>query len=513
MKRKTLMMLVGSMILVLMMGTAVQAQTVNIVLPGPEPADDWDQVQDIANERLENDGYDFQIDVKFIPYSDYKDKTLVQLATGEPIDLIHDAPWHGRDQKINAGYYYPLEDLLEEHGERVYDYREPEDFESGKFKVDGERKLIGIPNKKSYGDVVNTLVRKDIREELGFEPITTLEELEDFAYAVRDEKPELVPMIAPNVDRFGLHVGQMKLTEDERTPKFIFDHASGLFWIAGDPNDPVEALDERGIATEPGEPLLSWLKRMRRWYQDGLIHSDILAIDDLNSYQNSGNVAISFQSNSTVPMSYQEALKSTDPNAEWELVSLHSYLRGQHGTDNQIYMPISGENKVEAMQFLNWANKQENYDLLVYGIEGEHWEKTDPGFYKPLKNFDYRAWAWLENYETARIDSTLPEFQQEYLLSTQEIENVKIDPYGTFNMDKEPIKNEETRFAALRDKYWPAIITGVVDPEEHLEKFASEGGDIIDTIIKERRRQKAEFAIEQGYIDRDYAIEQGYIEE
>lgn len=63
------------------------------------------------------------------------------------------------------------------------------------------------------------------------------------------------------------------------------------------------------------------------------------------------------------------------------------------------------------------------------------------------------------------------------------------DVAAGFTFNAEPVKNELAQFKAIEGKYYSAIFNGMVDPETYLEKFKSEGGDLLKKIQNELQKQ------------------------
>ncbi len=101
---------------------------------------------------------------------------------------------------------------------------------------------------------------------------------------------------------------------------------------------------------------MEWLERFRKWYQDGLMNTDILAINDLESYVLTGTWQYA---GGHVRAEHRQILAESLPGAEWEsIIFAEKPWVSDFAAWNFISVPKGSENKVEAIKFLNWANKR-----------------------------------------------------------------------------------------------------------------------------------------------------------
>ena len=107
--------------------------TLKIYMPGDRSAD-FDKIKEEAEKRMA-DTVNVKLDVVFVPWADLATKTQMVLASGESVDLIFDAPWNGIQNKINAGNYEPLEELLKKYGQDILKTTPQKMFDANKFEV------------------------------------------------------------------------------------------------------------------------------------------------------------------------------------------------------------------------------------------------------------------------------------------------------------------------------------------------------------------------------------------
>ncbi|MFD2329924.1 hypothetical protein ACFSR7_11800 [Cohnella sp. GCM10020058] len=70
---------------------AKDAVSLKIMIPGDRPSD-MDKVIAEAEKRMAEKGLNIKLDMTFVPWADFGQKSQVSLTAGESIDLIFDAP-------------------------------------------------------------------------------------------------------------------------------------------------------------------------------------------------------------------------------------------------------------------------------------------------------------------------------------------------------------------------------------------------------------------------------------
>ncbi|WP_079908724.1 DUF3502 domain-containing protein [Paenibacillus sp. 32352] len=467
-------------------GKKQEPVTLKIMVPGDRPKD-FDEVIQEAEKRMAN-SVNVKLDVVFVPWADLAQKTQVTLSSGEEIDLIFDAPWLHLTQQIAAGSYAPLDDLLRQYGPTILKNRPQQMWDANKF--DG--KIMGIPNGNSFLQGRVYYVRKDLREQLNIPPIKTYDELIRFAYAVRDGVPNITPFIPAGQDvKKGLSEG-------------AFRH----YWADNKENiAPSPALSESLVLYTKNndgkiynlfdqmEPMVwSWIQNARKLYQDKIISQDVLAIKDEAELLKQGKAAIIASNDFGVRDDVQKALKNANPKAELEAVTFMNLEKGAMVTNslqyNFISVPVVSKHKERAIQFLEWANQKENYDLLVYGIKDKNWEAVGDDQYKfEGDGYKWFPFVWVWNPTTDRQDASQDEETKRLNKWTSDASNFKIDKLSGFTFNNAAVSNEISQYVSIEAKYYSALFNGVVDPETYWSKFKAEAAPLAKKIQLEEQKQ------------------------
>lgn len=136
---------------------------------------------------------------------------------------------------------------------------------------------------------------------------------------------------------------------------------------------------------------------------------------------------------------------------------------------------------------------KELYNTLIYGLEGQDYNKVDDNRIDPIDNGYY-----VLNWQIGSVFNSylIPGQDDDIWEQTKSInDNAIIDPLIGFNFDREPVRNEMARISAINSEYQPIFQHGLKDPEEALiEKQAKLETAGIDSVIEEINNQLAEWS-------------------
>jgi putative aldouronate transport system substrate-binding protein len=439
--------------LVLMAGMSVAQDeldevTLKIMLPGDRPAQ-MDEIIAEAERRMAEEGLNIRLDVIFIPWADLGNISI-RLAAGEEVDLVFDAPWLAFEQNVAQEFYIPLNDLLEEYGPTVWELRPEAMWEANGF--DGV--YYAVPLETQIGPKKAWQYRKDLADELGLGPIETLEDVEEFLYAVKENYPNIVP------SGFG---------PDGPVTHLLYNHPdlslrgyrAGLMdvlYFRG--NDGIL----RNMFEERDPTFWGYVERVAQWRADGLLPPEIAPGDQYTI--GAGGVALTPANDFGAPAAAIAQVEALGGELDWfALIDQSEQWVSGFIVGNLIAIPYSSRNPERAMMFLNWANDKENYDLLAYGIEGVHWEAVGDDQYIPNPDNLYRwypfAWVWNPVHE--RLNAAALDGVAEWTTWNSDPDNFRVELLVGFRFNAEPVLAEVSELAALYDQYFKPLSFGVVD--------------------------------------------------
>ena len=236
---------------------------------------------------------------------------------------------------------------------------------------------------------------------------------------------------------------------------------------------------------------------MSEWYEKGYIRKDILE----NPTEKTGDYLLSWTS---VFKGTEERLEKTY-NKPMKPCLTNDYLYvGYNASSTNTGISAHSKNPERAMQVINLMNSskgKELLNLLVYGLEGEHYEKINdeqinwlgesaPG--ASANKYGYQNWA-LGNTMNTYTTQADPVGWNKYI--DEEInKQATISRLAGFSLDQTPIAKEIAQYQAVKKEY-EYLDKGTISNYKELisernEKFKKAGSD---KIVAEVQRQVDEW--------------------
>lgn len=311
-----------------------------------------------------------------------------------------------------------------------------------------------------------------------YQDLHTLEDLEPWLQLIKENEPDVVPMY---------------LTKDYSAPIYMDLIQNPLGIEFEDETMTVQNVFETDKMKET-------LATMRKYFLAGYINQDAATTSDDKSVKRFVTKGDG--------QPYAELVWSKDLGYEvvaTQIMDIQVTNTSARGALTAIN--AQSEHPEKCMEFLNLLNTDEYLkNLLVYGIEGEHWESVDlteedkalaEG--KPY-TFDHKI-----RLTDAHKDYAVSYWVQGGLFNTYVLENEPIDKWATFkefndasvdapsfgfDFDTEPVATQIAGFQNVLDEFGKSLYTGSVDPDEYLpqmqKKLEATG---INEVKEEMQRQ------------------------
>ncbi|WP_429974459.1 ABC transporter substrate-binding protein [Enterococcus sp. AZ163] len=417
---------------------------------GDKP-DNYDELMKIANKQIK-DKIGVTIDLQYISWGDWDKKMPTIINSGESYDIAFAYQYVANAQK---GAFADLTELSQTHAKEYMDQL-PEMYKKGN-EVDG--KLYAIP---VYG---NTWAQQVLTFNDQFVKKYNLDISKvDGSYESATEVLKQFHEKEPNIAAFA--IGQ----------NF---KASGNFDFPLGKDYPFAVkLDANGspkIVNQYEDPeFQNNLKVLHQWYKAGLIPSD--AATDTQAYPLEGNTWFA-REETQGPLDYGDTILSQAAGQSLTSRPLTSQLKttAQAQMANFVVSNTS-KNKEKAVEFLNLLNTDPDLlNGLVWGVEGEAWEKVGDkkikllDGYKPKAHMD--AWNTGNNMLLYTSETVTDEMIQK---RDQSIETAETSPILGFNVKTDSFKTELTNIMNVMNRYAANLNTGSIDPEENLPKLIEE---------------------------------------
>lgn len=427
---------------------------------GGNPQNDQEAVEEVLNKiTLEK----LNATVKTI----IKDGETITLAmqSGEPFDVTFTCAWYNNyaDQAL-AGYFADITDKVQTVTPELYATM-PEVVWEG-AKLNG--KIMAIPVKKDYAaEIFYRFDKALIVDELGMEVPEKMafEEIEPYLKAAKE---------AWAAGNEAAAQAEFPMTLDWNgfgcTSHFdMINTDAGI----GIPYSAVGTDNENKIElVYESEDALFRYRKMHEWFKAEYINQDAATLEEAPKYS-----------------AIKRGQGFYGADAIWSggdgYTQLISKFSGPFLSTSSIRgamnaISANSENIDLALQFQEIVNTNVEYrDVLRYGIEGTHWNRTDEGLIQ-------RTQEGRDNY------GPWPFSQGSYSLSTVEAaEGLNVDPdmwkvifdgYSEavatntigFSFDRTPVEAQVAACKNVIDKYLHGLETGAVDPDVEIPKMVAE---------------------------------------
>lgn len=327
-------------------------ETYNITMAylGSEQPNQEKVFQAINDLMLEDINMTF--DTVMMGWGDYVDKLNLMLSGGDTLDILP-INFQYANSYINAGQIVDLNDYIHEHGKDILDLMTEEVATSG--AVNGF--VYGVPSNKESASLAGVVMRKKIVDELGIDvdSISTLDDLAPIFAKVKEAYPTMDVISGTNL------VDQI-LTWDKLIDSF------GVLQDDGQDTTVVNWFET--------DEYHSRVQRINDWYKAGYVKMD--AATTTETSQNLVKADSLFCYFSPIKPGF---LAQENVSCGEEMIT--AYINKDDGsisniicTDNVNFfnwgIAQQSEDKVKAMQFLNYAYSTSEWNNLInFGIEGE----------------------------------------------------------------------------------------------------------------------------------------------
>ena len=430
--------------------------------PQPKAQTDLQLVNDEVNKIIK-EKINATIKLQPVDFGTYEAKLNTIVAANEAIDIIWTSNWlfnWVNNQK--KGVFQPLDDLLKNHGSKLYKSMPEKFWNDG--KMDG--KMYGVPNFQISAKRPGFVIQKRFvdKYKLDLSSIKKVEDIEPFLKQIKDGEPGIIP--------FGL----------------VKSFNDGLLYGI-DPIVPIYQNDPKHKIINGTTPEAKrYLTMVRSWYTKGYINKDAATLKNGADAYNKGTSAVWYDF--TGKPGSEIEFKAQNGGFDVVLVPLSKpFFTGSASTMNAISR--TSKNPERAMMFLELVNTDKQlYNVLTYGIAGKHYTKISDNFIKPIPDSGYAPntdWVF-GNITNGYLPEGAP--ADKFELTKKVNDEAIVSPYYGFVFNSEPVKTELANLKALDDEYSPGLNSGTVDPDQYLpiydEKQKKAG---LEKVTAEKQKQ------------------------
>lgn len=438
---------------------------------GSENAD-FDKVQEKVNEYTKEK---INATVKMIP-SDYSqlegDMMESIMASGEKYDLV----WRYGSNYQNGslkGAFLEIDDLMKEYAPKTRE-------QLGEEFIDGARvggKLYGVQTLKDNASWRSVVYRKDIADKYDMD-LSNVKSLEDM-YSYYD----IIVENEPEIYAYGMGGGKTPWAN------------SGVDFIGGNNLVGILPGGDEIVNLIETDLYLECALQAREMYEKGYVYSEA-AQTSFVSLRNEGRV---FSWVSSDRPGQIEEINAAGSWGGYEWATKVLTEKATSDTSNAIgslqCISITSENPARVMKFLELLNTDSYLkNLIVYGIEGEHYTKISDSRIEKIADSGY---APLSSYSIGNvmIDYLLPGESDTKYDDIKEFNDTAVYSVGFgFLPDFENVNIQYSNCLNVYNEFNTAITYGVVETEETIEQFKEKlKAAGIDEVVEEIQRQYEEW--------------------
>ena len=454
--------------------------TLKYVMCAPGKQEDSDRVWAEWNKTLQEKLPNVQVEFEVIPLSEFRQSFSLMLASNETMDIVNN---YGLDfaTEVENGTFAPLNELVAEYGQDLTAAL-PEWFMEYQ-KINGE--IYGIPTYQMCANMRGMVFIKEYADKyLDLEGFTkalhSSQRFNDETLSYLDDM--LAKMKADGIKYKTVSIPNIKGAENI---------VSSYSYIDGKVMNYYASEEMKNVC----------LKRARDWYTNGYIREDVVGATDTSNYEGKKD-GLPFWD--TVWTPYVQDNLSAKYGIELITVPYSDkYFIDHNNTAGGTSIMSSSKHKEEAMQVINLLNSdKELYNMLVYGIEGEHYTKVGDDRIETVSptgqataNDKYGLYKWIVgNTELAYQHQLEPDGYKEWVFEEVNSSDYVSDLMG-FVPDISNIETELSQVEAVNGEFYADLVTGAFENwEERYDKWQKKlelAGD--KKICEELQKQIDEF--------------------
>lgn len=465
-------------------------QPVNIkwLMPGVGVQQDsetvWKEFNTMLAQKIPNTSITFEI----IPFQDYAEKWQLSAASGAPNDIVWTGYVHDFVEQVNNGCFLPLDDMLSKDAPDLM--KELPQWVWQKTRANG--KIYAIPNYQMMTSLEAAFMPTELADKyIDTKQLQNVWNSSDFATQAGYSVVEgyLSKLKANGQMQKGINDSLARVRtkgyEDVITDVAYVKRADSSF-----PPKVYNALDM--------PELKLFYKTMAGWYQKGYIRKDILSVEDPAADIGKRDGYMIYDDQMVYGTQESVSKSSGYPVTVIPLENQY-YLNDQQSMTSTAISRTSSnpERAMEVLNLINTAGGRDMYNLLTFGIEGEHYKKISDNRIEtigytgsPTETAKYGLSAWVvgdvfNGFET----SDKPEGSNMHVLQMNN--SATVSSIMGFRLNLAPIKIEKAQIDAVIGEYSNVLRFGAAPDfdktyNEYIDKLKTAG---VDKVVAEVQKQ------------------------
>lgn len=446
-------------------------------LVADKPAD-MDKVMEQVNALL-LEKVNATVTFQYTTWTDYVNKTSMILSSKEECDAISAHTWNNFKTYASMDAYVDLEGIIQTVAPELYALGSEAIWDQ--CKVNG--KLYGIPTMVQSYFANGLLYREDLRKKYDLPVPDSLENFVKYVIGIKENEPDQ-PIFSHSVSTasFNNPFGFSGVLDC-----YDFHDTTGVAGLRYDYNNPQKMFDYWN-----SDQFRTDMKAMKQLADAGVWGKDVLNAPATGSFQDGGRVLTG--GTHFVYLNTVDQWKESHP--DWEVgffdqSEAFNYVYPTHPMNEGFAIPLACKDVERTLKVIElmYTDKEIN-NLLVYGIEGDHYTLDENGLYVAGPNAANYAVAsnGLSNLKrTVESGIGLQEdaedlvaFAKKYEAIAEKTNYTGFNLKAGFSADQSEWSTEKTACIAVATEYLTPIQAGLVDDvdaaiDEFLEKMEAAG--------------------------------------
>ena len=395
---------------------------------------DWQRIVDAVNV-ITNEKINATIDIEVIPLGEFNDKMAMKYLGGEEFDVVFTGAWNNYANAVGQGAYAELTpEMLQTYAADTMAVLNEDSWEA--LTIDG--KIYGVPLQQIWVRQMAVRFNVDKANSYGFDytQVKDLADVEPYLETLKQAGEEFI-----------FYAPFMGITN---TYYLGYDVVNGPGAVAYDADTPVV---ENMYASEA---FADYAKLMKKWYDAGYIHPEVLTDMDAKMFAVDLNPAHKPGGDATESVNRGYTVAGVPVGG--------TALATSGIVATNLAVGATSKNPERALAFINLLNTDvELLNLLCHGVEGTDWQFVDEenGVIEKLNNYPGNLSFLVGNvFNEYYVDAS-------QVGSWEETAKMNAEAPGScilgFTFNTEPVSAELANVNAVVTEHIGAIITGQVD--------------------------------------------------
>ena len=434
--------------------------TLTVSLPISGDSTQLERVNEALNAHLETQ---LGVHIHIVPYTSAEEMRKT-VSEGMTLDISYCSSLAKVQELQHSGLILAMDDLLEKEGQAIPTAIALEQFDY--TRIGGS--LYTLPTNKDWVRINGFEYNREIAQRYGldFSDVHSIEDLTPVFEKLRAQTEEISPIAV--------------------VPGFIyFDQVNTLSDTYG-----VLCADSgrQVVDLYSSDQFSDFIHLLRRWRQDGYTFPDPGENESILYYISSGKVLGCL----TVGKPGFEVQERRLSGCDVGFVALGEPYYSMDRNQRAWYViPSTAADPVLSMRLMNLLYSDPTVaNLLIYGIEGEHYTLTQSGQVSRIAGSGFGGvndWAYCNCFIAHIPEGLDSDFWQELHQANEKA--LHSSTWG-FLYDSTPVAEQLYRCDLVTEQYLNLLYSGVSDPDVLLPQFRQElKAAGIDDIIAEKQRQ------------------------